>query len=188
MKTFSIALAGLSLVCVSALSLPAAATGSDALEVQIDPSGGIRAKAHVGFPANPAIIQSILTDYSHWPDLFEVRMRVVDLKIHDGMATTDLRIQHSLLPGERRLVTQSTSLPEGGLVTELLEGDFKKYHRAWKLAASNDGTYTLADFELLVAIDSVVPDWLVALAIRRELEAHFRIVKEKALARANLGK
>ena len=30
----------------------------------------------------------------------------------------------------------------------------------------------------------MVPDWMVAAAMRRDLEAHFRIVKEKALAQA----
>jgi hypothetical protein len=51
-----------------------------------------------------------------------------------------------------------------------------------------DGNRTKADFDLVVEIDSIVPDWLVAMAMRRELEAHFRIVREKALARANEGK
>jgi hypothetical protein len=63
-------------------------------------------------------------------------------------------------------------------------GDFIRYHRVWKLWPANEGKATAADFELKVAIDSIVPDWLVALATRRELEAHFRIVKEKARLRA----
>jgi hypothetical protein len=130
----------------------------------------------------------MLTDYQHWPDLFEVRMRLVDMKIHQGVATTDLRIDHALLPGERRLVTESRAMPGGGLVTDLVGGDFKRYHRVWRLAPANEGAETIADFELVVAIDSIVPDWLVALATRRELEAHFRIVKEKALARPKVEK
>jgi hypothetical protein len=54
----------------------------------------------------------------------------------------------------------------------------------WKLSPVNEGRETRAEFELAVAIDSIVPDWLVALATKRELEAHFRIVKEKARTRA----
>jgi len=54
----------------------------------------------------------------------------------------------------------------------------------WKLSPAKEGRETSADFELRVAIDSIVPDWLVAMATRRELEAHFRIVKEKARTRA----
>ena len=29
-----------------------------------------------------------------------------------------------------------------------------------------------------------MPDWMVAVAMRRDLESHFRIMKEKALAQA----
>jgi Polyketide cyclase / dehydrase and lipid transport len=166
----------------------AAETTQELLDVKTDPAGGVRAIARMRFPASPAVIQAMLTDYQHWPDLFEVRMRLVDLKIHQGVATVDLRIDHALLPGERRLVTESRAVPNGGIVTDLVGGDFKRYHRVWKLTSVNGGTETIADFELVVAIDSIVPDWLVALATRRELETHFRIVKEKALARSKLEK
>ncbi|HEU5202073.1 MAG TPA: SRPBCC family protein [Nitrospira sp.] len=179
-------------ICVSYLltGFPAVAveTTQELLDVKTDPAGGVRAIALMRFPASPAVIQAMLTDYQHWPDLFEVRMRLVDLKIHQGVATVDLRIDHALLPGERRLVTESRAVPNGGIVTDLVGGDFKRYHRVWKLSPVNGGTETIADFELVVAIDSIVPDWLVALATRRELETHFRIVKEKALARSKLEK
>lgn len=164
-----------------------AASDSDVLEVKTEAGGGVRATAHILFPVKPDVILGMLTDYSHWPDLFEVRMRLADLKIHEGVATTDLRIDHALLPGERRLVTESRTLPSGGIVTDLVGGDFKRYHRVWKLTPANGGASTVADFELVVAIDSVVPDWLVALATRRELESHFRIVREKALERSKQG-
>ena len=112
-------------------------------------------------------------------------MRVADVKIRDGVATVDLRIDHALLPGEQRLVTESHIVSDSGIVTDLVGGDFKKYHRVWTLTPAGGGEQTVADFELTVAIDSLVPDWLVSLATRRELESHFRIVKEKlrALAR-----
>ena len=158
-----------------------AAADADGLEVKTDPGGGIRATAHPIFPAKPEIIQTLLADYAHWPDLFEVRMRVAELHIHDGIATVDLRIDHPLMPGERRLITESRILPNGGLVTDLTGGDFKRYHRVWKLQAAGEGNQTGADFELVVEIASMVPDWLVAIAIRQELEMHFRIVRQKAL-------
>lgn len=160
----------------------------DVLTVNIDPGGGIRATAQVFFAAKPEIIQTILTDYAHWPELFEVRMKVASLTIEHGIATTDLRIEHALLPGERRLVSESRTLPSGGLMTDLKAGDFKRYHRVWRLNPIGDGTQTKAEFELIVEIDSMVPDWLVALGMRRELDAHFRIVKEKALAQTRLEK
>lgn len=156
----------------------------DRLEVETEPRGGIHATAQVWFPAKPVIVQALLSDYRHWPELFEVRMRVADVHIHEGIATVDLRIDHPLMPGERRLVTESRTLPSGGLVTDLTGGDFKRYHRVWRLQPAGEGNQTRADFELTVEIESMVPDWMVAIAMRRELEAHFRIVKQKALERS----
>jgi hypothetical protein len=158
-----------------------AAIDADGLEVKTESGGGIRATAHPLFPAKPEVIQALLADYSHWPDLFEVRMRVAELNIHDGVATIDLRIEHPLMPGEHRLVTESRSLPNGGLVTDLKGGDFKRYHRVWMLEPAGAGNQTRAAFELVIEIESMVPDWVVAIAMRQELEAHFRIVKQKAL-------
>lgn len=158
-----------------------AAADTDGLEVKTEPGGGIRATAHPLFPAKPEVIQTLLADYSHWPDLFEVRMRVAELNIHNGVATIDLRIEHPLMPGEHRLVTESKSLPNGGLVTDLKGGDFKRYHRVWLFEPVGEGNQTRAAFELVIEIESMVPDWVVAIAMRQELEAHFRIVKQKAL-------
>ena len=176
------------LLCVCALFAWTSALGSDSpqeyLNVRTDPAGGVIATARVLFPAGPEIIHSLLTDFRRWPELFEVRMRLVDLQVRQDVVTTDLRIEHALLPGERRLVTESRVTANEGIVTDLVEGDFTRYHRVWKLSPANEGRETYADFELKVAIDSIVPDWLVALATRRELDAHFRIVKEKARARA----
>jgi hypothetical protein len=156
----------------------------DVLDVSTEPNRGVRAAASILFPAPVSVIQAILTDYAHWPELFEGRMRIADLKFQDGVATTDLRIEHALLPGERRLVTESRMLPNGELVADLKGGDFTRYHRRWKLTSVNGGAQTRADFELVFEIDSVVSDWLVAFAMRGDLESHFRIVREKALAQA----
>ena len=158
-----------------------AVADTDELEVKTEPGGGIRATAHPIFPAKPEVVQALLADYSHWPDLFEVRMRVAELTIREEVATIDLRIEHPLMPGEHRLVTESRSVPNGGLVTDLKGGDFKRYHRVWMLEPAGAGNQTRAAFELVVEIESMVPDWLVAIAMRQELEAHFRIVKQKAL-------
>jgi len=153
------------------------------LDVRTEPTGGVRATATILFPVKPAIIQRLLTDYAHWPELFDVRMRMVEIREQDGTAFTDIRIDHALLPGERRLMSESKILATGGLLTELKGGDFKQYRRLWQLAPIDDGAHTKAEFELLVEIDTIVPDWMVAIAMRRELESHFRIVRDKALAR-----
>jgi ribosome-associated toxin RatA of RatAB toxin-antitoxin module len=154
------------------------------LDVRTEPTGGVRAKATILFPVEPAIIQRLLTDYAHWPELFEVRMRMAEVREQEGKAFTDIRINHALFPGERRLLSESRTLPTGGLLTELKGGDFKQYRRLWKLTPVDDGTHTKAEFELLVEIDSNIPDWMVAVALRRDLESHFRLVREKALAQA----
>lgn len=180
-------LAGVVLVIACSAST-ARAGDAVSLDVQAQPTGGVKATATVFFPVEPAIIQRLLTDYAHWPDLFEVRMRIAELREQDGKAFTDIRIDHSLLPGERRLMCESRSLPGGGLLTELKGGDFKQYRRMWKLSPAEGGAHTKADFELLVEIETIVPDWIVAIAMRQELEAHFRIVREKALARITPGK
>ena len=156
----------------------------DVLDVRTEPTGGVRATATILFPVEPAIIQRLLTDYAHWPELFDVRMRMVEVREQEGKAFTDIRIDHALLPGERRLVSESRTLPTGGLLTELRGGDFKQYRRLWRLTPVDGGVHTKAEFELLVEIDTIVPDWMVAMAMRRDLESHFRIGKEKALVRA----
>jgi len=168
-------------------SYDATAGDADHLEVHPDPAGGVRATAQVAFPAPPHVILAILTDYGEWPALFETKMRVASVAIDQGVATTDLRISHVLLPGERRLVSESRTLADGGLVTDLKAGDFKRYHRVWKLSATDNGHRTRADFELIVEIESMLPDWLVAMATHQELAAHFRIVKEKARTRVMSG-
>lgn len=157
-----------------------AAPSADTLEITTDPAGGVRATARVLFPARTEVIQRLLADYPRWPELFEMRMRLADWHVQDGVATIDLRLEHALLPGERRLVTESRTLPGGGLVTELKGGDFKQYHRVWTLRPAGGGNETSADFELLFELDSLVPDWIMAIAVRHELETHFRIVKQKA--------
>jgi hypothetical protein len=156
----------------------------DVLDVRKEPTGGVRATATIFFPVEVAIIQRILTDYAHWPDLFDGRMRMVEIREQDGKVFTDIRIGHALLPGEQRLLSETRTLPTGGILTELKGGDFRQYRRFWKLIPADGGGHTKAEFELLVEIDMMVPDWMVAAAMRRDLNAHFRLVKEKALAQA----
>ena len=164
----------------------ALAAESAKLEVRTDSGGGIRATAQVLFPAKTEIIQGLLTDYSHWPDLFEVRMRIADIQIKSGIATVDLRIDHALMPGERRLVTETRVVSEGGLVTDLKGGDFRRYRRVWMLYSSDEGTQTRADFELVVEPELMIPDWLLVMVTRQELEAHFRLLTQKAVEQTRL--
>lgn len=154
-----------------------------ALVVQAEPTGGVRAAATLLFPGNPAVLHSILTEYHKWPELFETKMRVAQVEEREGHVLTDVFISHPLLPGEQRLICDSQVLPGGGLVTDLKGGDFKQYHRTWKLEAAGDGSQTRADFELLVEPKTLIPDWLIAVAMERELNAHFHLVRQRALDR-----
>jgi hypothetical protein len=156
------------------------------LDVRTEPTGGVRATATILFPVEPAIIRRILTDYARWPELFDVRMRMAEIREQDGKVFTDIRIDHALLPGERRLLSETRTLPPGGLLTELKGGDFKQYRRSWKLSPMDGGVHTQAEFELLVEVDSTMPDWMIALAMRRDLESHFRLIKEKALVQQEM--
>lgn len=158
------------------------------LEVKVQATGGVKATATVIFPVGPGIIQELLTDYAHWPELFDTRMRMAEIREQVDSVLTDIRIQHALLPGERRLLSESRMLLTGGLLTELRGGDFKQYRRVWTLTPTEGGRHTSAEFELLVEIETFVPDWLIAVAMRQELETHFRIVREKALVRATQGR
>ncbi len=151
-------------------------------------TGGVKATATVFFPVEPGIIQQLLTDYAHWPNLFDTRMRMAEIREQPGSVFTDIRIEHALLPGERRLLSESRTPATGGLLTELKGGDFKQYRRVWTLSPAEGGAHTKAEFELLVEIETFVPDWVIAVAMRQELETHFRIVREKALVRATQGK
>ena len=153
------------------------------LVVQAEPTGGVRATATLLFPGNPSVLHSILTEYSKWPELFETKMRMAQVAEREGHVLTDVYISHPLLPGEQRLICESQVLPGGGLVTELKGGDFKQYHRAWKLEAAGDGSQTRAEFELLVEPKTMMPDWVIAVAMERELNVHFRLVRQRALDR-----
>jgi hypothetical protein len=158
------------------------AADSVVLDVRTESTGGIRATATILFPVEPVIIERILTDYAHWPKLFDVRMRMAEIREQDGKVFTDIRIDHALIPGERRLLSETRALPTGEFLTELKGGDFKQYHRVWKLIPIDGGAHTKAEFDLVVEIDTILPDWMVVVAMRRDLESHFRIMRDKALA------
>lgn len=158
------------------------------LLVQPDPAGGVKATATLLFPGSPSVLHSILTEYRHWPELFETRMRIAQVEEHEGHVLTDVYISHALLPGEQRLLCESRMLPGGGLVTDLKGGDFKQYHREWRLQAAGEGTQTRAEFELLVEPKTMIPDWLIAVAMERELTVHFRLVRQRALDLVTKGK
>ncbi|MDN5943255.1 MAG: hypothetical protein L0H94_15355, partial [Nitrospira sp.] len=65
------------------------------LDVRTESTGGVRATATILFPVEPAIIQRMLIDYAHWPDLFDMRMKMAEIREQDGKVFTDIRIDHA---------------------------------------------------------------------------------------------
>lgn len=166
-------------------ALPSAET-IEHLTVHAAERGGVTALATLHLAAPPRVVQEVLTDYEHWPDLFTVSMRMARIERHPGRIVTDIYVQHGFLSGERRLLCENRELPGGGLSTTLLGGDFKHYVRTWKVAADGSGGATKAEFRLEVEVDTWAPDWLVATMLKRELESHFRLLKTKTEQLAGL--
>ncbi len=161
-----------------------ASSGSDELRVEDDPGGGLHAAAVLTLPVPPAVVQAVLTDYERWPVLFGVQMRIGRIERRPDHVLTDLYIRHPILPGERRLMCENRVPPGGGLVTTLVEGDFRRYARTWRLAEDGDPGRTKARFNLVVDVKTLAPDWMVSIELQRQLEKHFRILREMAAEQA----
>lgn len=158
------------------------------LEIRDDPAGGKRALATLRIAAPPDAVRAVLRDYERWPDLFDGRFRMAKLERLDGRVVTDLLINRSPLPGEMRLLCETRELPGGDIVTSLIEGDFRRYRRQWRFAAEMNGTevHTRAEMELSVDPDTWTPGWLFAAILRSDLETHFKILRERAVAQAGV--
>lgn len=156
------------------------------LDILDDPAGGKKAVATLRIAAPPDAVRAVLSDYERWPDLFDGRFRMAKLERLDGRVVTDLLITRWPLPGEMRLLCETRELPDGDILTSLIAGNFKRYKRHWRFIAETNGgaVRTRAEMDMLVDIDSWVPDWLFATMLRRDLEAHFRILRARAIARA----
>jgi hypothetical protein len=174
------------LLIPSLFTVPPLANAGEAetLEVQPDPNGGLHATATLHLPVPPAVVQQVLTDYERWGSLFGVPMRLLRVERLPDRVVTDVYLSHPILPGESRLLCESRELPGGGLVTTLIEGDFKRYQRKWILSQDEDGTSTKAQFDLVVEVETWAPDWLIALELKRQLTKHFGILRETVAARS----
>jgi ribosome-associated toxin RatA of RatAB toxin-antitoxin module len=156
------------------------------LDIRDDPAGGKKVAATLRIAAPPDAVRAVLSDYERWPDLFDGRFRMAKLERLNGRVVTDLLITRWPWPGEMRLLCETRELPGGDILTSLIEGNFKRYRRHWRFIPEPNGraVHTRAELEMLVDIDSWVPDWLFATMLRRDLEAHFKILRDRAVARA----
>jgi hypothetical protein len=87
-----------------------------------------------------------------------------------------------------RLLCETRELPDGEIVTRLIEGDFKRYVRRWRLAAETGGgaVRTRAEMDLVVDPAMWTPGWLFAAVLRSDLEAHFTVLRRRAVERAGV--
>jgi ribosome-associated toxin RatA of RatAB toxin-antitoxin module len=171
-----------------ALLIATAARAADGpaavLDIRDDPAGGKVATATVRIPAPPAAVRAVLGDYERWPELFDGRFTVAKLDRLEGRVVTDLRIKRTPLPGTMRLVCETRESPGGEIVTSLVEGDFKRYRRQWTLVPETTGgaVHTQARMEMTVDPEMWTPGWLFARMLRSDLETHFVILRERAVA------
>lgn len=148
----------------------------------VDPrsDGTIQATASFRVKADPSDIQAVITDYEQWPDLFDTDIRITKVERLEGRVVTELLVNHMLLFSSKRLLCENREIPGGGLTTSKLEGDFKRYDRTWKVLPKKEGDYSVVEFHLEMDVNTWAPDWIVASALRDELEVHFQLVKERA--------
>ena len=154
------------------------------LDIQDHPAGGKIAVATLRIPAPPDAVRAVLNDFEHWPELFDGRFQLVKLDRQIGRVVTDLHIKRAPLPGYLRMVCETRDLPNGEIVTSLIEGDFRRYLRRWRLVPEVNGAavHTRAEMELSVSPDTWTPGWLFAKILRSDLETHFAILRERAVA------
>jgi ribosome-associated toxin RatA of RatAB toxin-antitoxin module len=147
--------------------------------------GGMRAVAVVWLPAPAETVRAVLTDYDRWPELFPGRFRVTAIRREPDRVLTDLRINRSPLPGTLRLLCETRTLPDGSLLTSLVEGDFVQYRRRWVLTEQRAGgaVLTRAEVDLRFVLDSWIPTWLMSGAFRAQMEEHFRALHARILQR-----
>jgi len=157
-----------------------------ALDVRPEAHGGVVAQATLHLAASPSVVQEVLTDYEHWPELFTVTMRMARIERYPDRVVADIYINHGFMSGERRLLCENRELSGGGLTTTLLGGDFKRYARMWKVGPDGTNSATKAEFRLEVEVDTWAPDWLVVTMLKQELKSHFQILKAKTEQRAGL--
>lgn len=163
----------------------AAAEELPAPDVSRDPSGLVRAHATIELPGPPSTVKAVLTDYANWPELFTAPVRVAKLDRRPDAVLADLYIGHAWWPGEKRLLCETRELPGGRLKTSLVAGDFRVYERTWVLSENGGPDRTRAEFELVVALDTWAPDWLVAWELRRQLRDHFEKLSRRVRAQAS---
>jgi polyketide cyclase/dehydrase/lipid transport protein len=103
------------------------------LNIQIDETGTAQVTAVVELSGTPAAARAVLMDYRRWPALFPHGVRIAGGRQDNGVVTTDMYLSRYFLPGELHLVTETRETEPGRLETRMIEGDFHRYRRVWRL-------------------------------------------------------
>ncbi len=134
--------------------------------------------------APQAVVQAILTNYPAWPELFTTPLEVLRIEQTGDRVLTELQINHGFLFGKRRLILENRPLPDGGVVSTLVGGDFRQYVRTWRLGPGQGNRGTEAELDLLIEIETWAPDWILVRIVRSELEGHFELLRQAAQEQA----
>lgn len=186
LMTRHVALGILFAVCGSAAG-PAVAWGlesSATLDIQPLPDGGAAARATLILAGPLDTVHAILTDYENWPSLFPPGLRLASIRREPHRVVTEIYVPRHMLAGELRLVAASHEPEPGTLEMTLIEGDFSRYRRTWRLIPADDGATTRATLELEFQPNQWVPHWLLAIFLRKDLEEHFSRLQTAVAARA----
>ncbi len=134
--------------------------------------------------APQAVVQAVLTNYPAWPELFTKPIEVLRIEQIGDRVLTELQVNHGFLFGKRRLILENRPLPDGGVVSTLVGGDFRQYVRTWRLGPGRGNRGTEAEIDLLTEIETWAPDWILVRIVRSELEGHFELLRQAAQEQA----
>lgn len=109
------------------------------LNIQVDETGTAHIAAVLELSGKPSVARAVLMDYRRWPALFPHGLRIAAGREEKGVVTADLYVSRYFLPGEWHLITETRETEPGRLETRLIDGDFLRYHRVWRLTPVNQG-------------------------------------------------
>jgi hypothetical protein len=161
------------LALLSCHAITVQAASPPQLTIVVDSTGLAEVRAVLTLPASPAVVRTVLTDYSHWPLLFPQGLRVIGIKQEERGVQTDMYLPWRFLVGALRLVTLTREPLPNLLETSLIDGDFRQYRRVWLLRPGEHANETHAELEMEVQPKTWIPAWLFTMVLRQELLEHF---------------
>jgi ribosome-associated toxin RatA of RatAB toxin-antitoxin module len=156
---------------------------SGVLDIAVDAEGIAHVTGTLDLPGEPHTVHAILTDYAQWPSLFSKGMSVLTVRHEPDGVITDLSLPRYLLPGTLRLVILTQTPTLGQIEARLIDGDFDHFRRLWEFVPLHEGRATRARLQMDIRPKGWLPRWLLAYALRRELQEHFQRLRAAVEAR-----